>query len=386
MDPEIHGTTDPPQPTATSPTPPPIDGPTLLPEIAPHGGLRWVFIGSEGLRAGWSVALFCLLVTLIAWPIGAAFRKLQLLGAKGEMSAKATIFGELIGIIAIIGAAWIVALVERRRILDFNLTGPRRLSRFIEGLAAGFAALSLLIGMLDFGGWLRFGPVALRGTQILSYAALWGCAFLLVGCFEEGMMRCFLLFTLTRGLNFWWAAGLVAATCAPLIFGHKGHEVWGVYALALIGLVGCAALFARKTPGAGFWYAAWLTSTFFAFGHVSNNGENWIGIFAAGAVGFVFCVSVRVTGSAWWAIGCHAAWDWGETFFYGTADSGQVGKGHYLTTTPAGAAFWSGGADGPEGSVLVLAVLLLMLLALLVFYGRRKPASLTAPAMSQVAG
>ena len=88
----------------------------------------------------------------------------------------------------------------------------------------------------------------------------------------------------------------------------------------------------HKTPQCGFWQAAWVTSTLFGFIHVNNNGENWIGIFAAALIGFVFCVSVWVTGSAWWAIGCHAAWDWAETFFYGTADSGRVGTGHFLTT------------------------------------------------------
>ena len=84
-------------------------------------------------------------------------------------------------------------------------------------------------------------------------------------------------------------------------------------------------------------------------------------------------MSIWVTGSAWWAIGCHAAWDWAETYFYGTADSGMPAQGHYLSTSPdpARSAFWTGGADGPEGSLLVLGVILLLLVALLVIYGRR---------------
>jgi hypothetical protein len=82
-------------------------------------------------------------------------------------------------------------------------------------------------------------------------------------------------------------------------------------------------------------------------------------------------VSVYVTGSAWWAIGCHAAWDWAQTYFYGTADSGLTAKGHLLTTTPSGSALWSGGTDGPEGSLLVLAAIALILVIVLVQYGRR---------------
>jgi hypothetical protein len=133
-----------------------------------------------------------------------------------------------------------------------------------------------------------------------------------------------------------------------------------------------------KSPRSAFWQAAWVTSTLFGFIHTGNNGENWIGIFAAALIGFVFCVSIRVTGSAWWAIGCHAAWDWAETFFYGTADSGMQPKGHYLTTSPAGNPLWSGGADGPEGSLLVIGVVLLLLVALLAIYGRRRPTALAA--------
>ncbi len=100
----------------------------------------------------------------------------------------------------------------------------------------------------------------------------------------------------------------------------------------------------------------------------------------------MFCVSVRLTGSAWWAIGCHAAWDWAETYFYGAADSGFPAQGHYLTTRPAGPAIWSGGADGPEGSVLVLGIILMLLAALLVLYGQKKPSPLAAPTPEAAAG
>jgi uncharacterized protein len=129
----------------------------------------------------------------------------------------------------------------------------------------------------------------------------------------------------------------------------------------------------KKIEGAGFWQAAWVTSTLFGFLHV-RSAENWFGVFSAAAIGFVCCVSVRLTGSAWWAIGCHATWDWAQTFFYGTAASGVVGAGHYLTTTPVGNVLWSGGAAGPEGSLLVIGAVLLWLVPLLVIYGRRKSA------------
>ena len=79
----------------------------------------------------------------------------------------------------------------------------------------------------------------------------------------------------------------------------------------------------------------------------------------------MFCLSIWVTGSAWWALGCHASWDWAETVFYGTPDSGFVAKGHLFTSVAQGPALWSGGTDGPEGSVLVLPVILLLAVVLL---------------------
>ena len=349
--------------------------------------LLWILFGKQGLRAGWSVLLFAILTALCSAAAGFVLVKVHLVDPKADQfTAQTALFNELVILLGIVGAAAVVALVERRRgnLLAFNLMGPHRVLRFIEGLAAGFAALSVLIGALAWGHWITFGPVALSGAQIFKFAALWGVAFLLVGCVEEGMFRCYLQFTLTRGINFWWALGIVGLICGDLLLRGKGNGIWGVYIMALLGLVPCLLLYLNKVEGSNFWQAGWVTSTLFGFIHTGNNGENWIGIFAAAAIGFVFVVSIRVTGSAWWAIGCHAAWDWTETYFYGTADSGMVATGHYFTLSPAGNIFWSGGTDGPEGSVLVLGVILLLLVVLVAIYGRGKPA-VTAATTSELA-
>jgi len=339
------------------------------------GLLHRVFLGDQGLRAGWSIAIFLILMIVIGGLAGLIVSTLHLNPGSGHATVRAAFVGEFTGFIGLLGAAWVVALIEHRSVLDFNLAGPRRTAGFFSGLAAGFLALSILVGGLWSGGWLHFGPIALSGFAVARYAALWGATFLLVGLFEEGMFRCYLQFTLTRAINFWWAIGIQALLCGSLILRAKGSAAWGVYGMALLGLVPCLMLQLKRTPNANFWQAAWVTSTLFGYVHISNNGENWIGIFAAAAIGFVFCVSIWLTGSAWWAIGCHAGWDWGETYFYGTADSGIVAQGHYLSTSPFGNQFWSGGADGPEGSFLVLGAILLLLVALLVIYRPSKTAS-----------
>ena len=218
------------------------------PQEKPYRGLRWIFIGGHGLRAGWSVLIFAAVFILLSIGVDAALLKAHLLSKEAAFGPRAAFFGELGSFLAMLGAAAVVALIERRRILDYNLAGPRRLRNFFFGLAAGFLALSVLIGALAAGGWLHFGPAALSGAAIFRFAALWGATFLLVGCVEEGLMRCYGLFTLARGINFWWALGLIAVMCADLGLRTRGNDVWGVYVMALLGLVPCLALHRRVRP------------------------------------------------------------------------------------------------------------------------------------------
>jgi hypothetical protein len=350
--------------------------------------LKWLVLGPHGVRVGWSVTLFLLLTFLVMAILGTAVALIQPslldLNAK-ELTPKAAVFQETLQFLGLLAAGLVCALIERRRILDYNLSGSHRLRRFLGGLAGGFLALSALAGGLYAGGWLRFGQASLSTTAILEYGALWSFAFLLTGLSEEGMTRCYMLFTLTRGANYWWALGSVACFSLFAFLNSKGSGAGGVYLMALLGVAPCLLLHLKRTPSSGFWQAAWLTSTFFGYIHTFNKGETWLGIFSTAAIGFVFCVSVWLTGSAWWAIGFHASWDWAQTFFYGTADSGLLPKGHFLSSSPAGAALWSGGSAGPEGSALILPILLLILLGLILVYRRPKKLADSRPPQQRLA-
>jgi membrane protease YdiL (CAAX protease family) len=335
-------------------------------------GLDWVLVGDHGLRAGWSVLLAYGLFYLFRMVVGTVFVTANLVSDQNDYAPGSMLMLELVPFLAMVATGALMAMIEHRRILDYNLIGSRRWMHFAAGLCVGMVTFSALIGALKLGGWLRFGPPALAGAEMVRMAALWGCAFLLVACVEEGMFRCYLQFTLTRGINFWWALAAQVALCFYAYGNAGGDGARGVYVAAAVGLLPCLILHQRRAPRSAFWQAAWVTSTFFGMIHTFNSGENWRGIFAAACMGFVFCVSVRVTGSAWWAIGCHAAWDWMETYLYGTADSGLPAQGHLLTSAPAGNPLWSGGTDGPEGSVLALAAVALMLGLMLAVHGLRK--------------
>jgi hypothetical protein len=72
-------------------------------------------------------------------------------------------------------------------------------------------------------------------------------------------------------------------------------------------------------------------------------------------------VAARSVALRW--IGFHTALGWAESFFYGTANSGNdVVVGHLLSSHPTGDARFSGGAAGPEGSFICAGLVLLLIL------------------------
>jgi len=70
--------------------------------------------------------------------------------------------------------------------------------------------------------------------------------------------------------------------------------------------------------GWSFWTSAVLFSIVFAAVHLSNPGENKFGIAMVFIGGLIMCFTLWRTGNLWFAIGNHAAWDWGQTFMFGT--------------------------------------------------------------------
>jgi membrane protease YdiL (CAAX protease family) len=293
--------------------------------------LRKVFLGVDGLRAGWSLFLFIAMFAALAFCANRIGHKLH---APDPSSAKpgyeiSPLFGvvaEAIPFLMIVFLTWIMSKIERRPMSVYGLGDSRKLSHFLAGLAWGIVCLSVLILTLLKSGFLVIERRLLFGGDILRYGALWLLGFLLVGLLEEYMTRGYVQYTLTRGLA-------------------------GMYRWAF------------KTPHSkvlGFWTSALIFSILFGLGHGKNPGESPIGLLSAGLAGMVFCLSLWRTGSLWWAIGLHTSWDWGQSFLYGVADSGIMVQHHLLATHPVGKPILSGGTTGPEGSIFILGVLALI--------------------------
>jgi membrane protease YdiL (CAAX protease family) len=207
-------------------------------------------------------------------------------------------------------ATWIVSRMEERPLADYGIP-PRGIFglRFWEGCLWGFAMLSAILLILRVSVHFQIDSVALSGGAVFRYAFGWGAVFLAVALHEEFAFRGYWLFSFARRFN--------------------------------------------------FWRAALFTSLVFGAAHLGNPNENILGILQVVWIGLLFCLMIRRTGTVWFALGFHAAWDWAETFFYGTPDSGLLGVGRYLNTSVQGPKWLTGGSAGPEGSVIAFLVLLL---------------------------
>ena len=92
----------------------------------PYRGLRWIFIGSQGLRAGWSVLVFLILFVALNTAFDTAIFLAHLVGTPDEFTPGPQFFAEAGSLLALLIAAAIMGLIEGRRIPAYNLTGPRR--------------------------------------------------------------------------------------------------------------------------------------------------------------------------------------------------------------------------------------------------------------------
>src|SRR5581483_9556656 len=187
-------------------------------------------------------------------------------------------------------------------------TGPR----FWQGAAGGFLAISGVILVILACRGFHIAGIATGGAQLFQAFVVWAITFLIVGLSEEFTFRGYMQYTLTTGI--------------------------------------------------GFWPAAIVTSFLFAGAHTGNPGESPIGIFEVALFAIVFCFVLLRTGNLWWGIGFHAAWDWGETFFYGVPDSGLKPWHPLLASSSSGPEWLTGGSAGPEGSLITCIALLLVAL------------------------
>ena len=296
-------------------------------EPSPHRTSAWkpIFLGPNGLRAGWRVLMF---IALFAVLFGGfvliraggpqAFREQY--RNQGHITVTPLLMGgsEAITMLFLCVAALIMGKIEHRKFSEYGL--PLRLALrkdFWVGSFTGFLTISgtLLTIFLLHG--FRVTGLAIHGTTILSSLLGWGLAFLLAGLVEEFLFRGYIQYTLASGI--------------------------------------------------GFWPAAFLMSGLFGLGHFFNSNESALGSVAVVMFGLLLCLFLRRTGNLWCAVGFHLGYDWGQMFF-GVPDSGIVPYHNLLGSTLSGPLWLTGGTVGPEASVLTPLALLVVALVFSRYY------------------
>lgn len=294
--------------------------------------LHTVFLGPNGLRAGWRVLIYLLLV--FACSRGSTFAIGHIAPIRNWLSSQPTavitagpqIFLECISFLVVLIPALIMMKIEKRPFAEYGLPVEQAFGKgFWQGVPFGFAMVTLLLVLIAaFRGYSLEG-IGAGGASAVKYAILYGIGFVLVGFFEE--------------------------------FGFRGY------------------IQSTLASGIGFWPSALILSFLFGYIHLGNPGEAKIGAFMAGSFGLLALFSLRRTGSLWFAVGMHAAFDWTETFFYGVPDSGLLAQGHLLNSSFHGPVWLTGGTVGPEGSYFVFLVLILSAVAIHFIIPAKEPAA-----------
>ena len=261
-----------------------------------------LFYNAQGLRAGWRLVIYILLVMIFASLINLALGKMFHLPKTSTPLPWQLFLQEFLAFMLVFLPACLMARFEHRSVGDYGLPLHSLFGmRFFQGCAMGIAQIVVLMGCIALFGGYSFGPLSIHGAAIFKWALFWALFFVMVGLFEEFTFRGYLQFTLADGV--------------------------------------------------GFWPAAWILSLGFGAVHLRNRGESWVGALGVAAIGLIFALTLKRTGNLWFLVGWHAAFDFGETFLFSVPNSGNVFEGHLSNAALHGSPWLTGGSVGPEGSV-----------------------------------
>ena len=286
-----------------------------------------IFIGPNGLRAGWRFLLFALAIEagvfVVEEPLAQILARQFAINPR-ELSAPALLIGEFVFCLSVFLVTGIFALAERRRIDSYGVPIEQAFRKFFwKGMLAGLlVVLFVACGMILSGAMVLHG-LALHGSDLARLAFLWFLANILLGLAEEYTFR-----------------------------GYALQSLW---------------------RGAGFWPASLITTAIFAGDHLQKPGENTMDIGMIFFLGLILCLSVRKTGSLWWAIGWHAGFDFGQLFLIGTRNGGQTPVGRLFNVTFPGPTWLNGGELGTEASIFMVPAAIAILIYVMWFL--RSPAS-----------
>jgi membrane protease YdiL (CAAX protease family) len=289
------------------------------------GILKRTFLGADGkLRFIWRFVLFALISVAAAFAIGGQFYSFVTarLTIRPGLSPEGIALGEAVNFIAAFVPTALFAIYERRRIDSYGLPIGRALGgHTFEGFFVGVLfAGAVALGMIALGG-MQINGFALTGRALAMAALAWLGANILVGIAEEFYFRHYVQQTLWKSIGFWPAATVIALLFAAIHYFLKpGENVWDVITLVSFSLL--------------------------------------------------MSYSVVQTGTLWFAVGFHCAFDYMQIFVIGTPNGERTPVDRLLDVSFHGPAWITGGPLGTEASFLVYPAMLLLWLYLWARYGK----------------
>lgn len=274
------------------------------------------------LRAGWRIALFFFAVASAG--LGLIYLAQLLLGGRPAPGLTRELV--MVGSLAIAATA---LLPLGRRLLD-------RRSTISLGLRFDGTAVKDLVF-----GWLLSGVMA-GGFFVALY--------LLGGVTVEGAS---------------WSSG---AFIAPLLLSFFLYVLVGWWEeLFFRGYI-----FDNLRAGLGLAMAIGVSCLIYGLVHSANPNATVLSTLIIVGFGFLRLFGLLSTRQLWLSMGMHMGWNFFQGSVFGFAASGQ-GSFKLLTLTLDGPAWLTGGDFGPEGSILILPILVLAVFVMAGWANRTRP-------------
>jgi membrane protease YdiL (CAAX protease family) len=286
-----------------------IDTPSQKP-AAPgdRPGLR---LAAGGLPAKWKAFLFVTGVLLL-FPL--ALVPANWLSARGLLQERAAWAAAYHwgAFLAVLVPTAVAAWCEGKPMGNFGMAWRAGQGRLIaEGVAWGVGAAGLVAGLLHTTGIARGLVLTLGAPAVITSGATWGLAMLGFALFDQFLKRGYLQSTVGRAL--------------------------------------------------GFWQAAWLLSVLFTFEKLLlfRNPLELTGFLVTGLLA---CLTLRRTGSLWFAVGLQTGLDWSMVFLLGMRHPTTALRApeSLMRVDVQGPVWFSGGRYGFYASALFFGLLAIL--------------------------
>ena len=200
-----------------------------------------------------------------------------------------------------------------------------------------------------------------------------------VGEMSAGLLTGFALFASVMGIL--WVAGVYHPAGRGMAKGIAVGLGLAIMSGVFEEILFRGILFRVSSKIVGTWGALLFTASIFGLAHLANKGATFSsGVAIMLEAGILLGAAYALTGRLWLPIGLHIAWNFTEGSIFGMSVSGNslanMGESGLLRGTLSGPRILTGGAFGPEASVVAVAVCLAVAVFLLyrtVRLGRIEP-------------